>query len=289
MVLNRFPCLQVVMLFAGLATSADAGHHHNFRSVRDGNNVTELLVDAQRIMKGAANAILSTHALSTGPSAGFNSDINSRMMSPKPVSDVTGSSSLPIVYIDTNKFSRKYTEIQVAIREQGVARGNLLYYDRDGAGYVAFRGNLSIADESEAKRQWWEGWSPFFPQKENTSFYAVIRFQPDWLEMASAPTQSGRADWLPISLQRSLGVWEVVVPAVPPSPVPPSPAPPSPSPKWTCSVCMHVYDPQKDGGGKAFEELPDSWVCPVCGAPKSSYKKTTLADGIDRWVHEELV
>ena len=39
-----------------------------------------------------------------------------------------------------------------------------------------------------------------------------------------------------------------------------------------CSVCGHVYDPVKDGGGKAFADLPDSWICPVCGAPKSAYK-----------------
>eukprot|EP00035_Acanthoeca_spectabilis_P006054 m.119968 g.119968 ORF g.119968 m.119968 type:complete len:410 (+) comp13328_c0_seq2:32-1261(+) len=56
---------------------------------------------------------------------------------------------------------------------------------------------------------------------------------------------------------------------------------------WTCSVCGHVYDPAKDGNGTAFEDLPDTWKCPVCGAPKSMYKPTVTADGRTVWVHEE--
>ena len=53
-----------------------------------------------------------------------------------------------------------------------------------------------------------------------------------------------------------------------------------------CGVCGHVYDAAKDGGGKAFADLPDSWTCPVCGAPKSAYKPQTLDDGTVVWVHE---
>jgi rubredoxin len=39
-----------------------------------------------------------------------------------------------------------------------------------------------------------------------------------------------------------------------------------------------VYDPQKGDpegnipAGTAFEDLPDNWVCPDCGAPKSSFE-----------------
>ena len=54
---------------------------------------------------------------------------------------------------------------------------------------------------------------------------------------------------------------------------------------YQCSVCGHVYNPITDGGGKAFADLPDSWTCPVCGAPKSSYKPQTLPDGTVVWVH----
>jgi rubredoxin/hemerythrin-like domain-containing protein len=47
--------------------------------------------------------------------------------------------------------------------------------------------------------------------------------------------------------------------------------------KWKCNVCDYVYDPLKGDPehgvkpGSAFEELPDSWVCPVCFAPKSVF------------------
>ncbi len=37
---------------------------------------------------------------------------------------------------------------------------------------------------------------------------------------------------------------------------------------WTCGVCGYVYD-----GATPFEELPESYTCPVCGQPKSVFKK----------------
>ena len=49
--------------------------------------------------------------------------------------------------------------------------------------------------------------------------------------------------------------------------------------KYECTVCGYIYDPEKgdpDGGiapGTPFEKIPDSWVCPVCGAAKSEFKK----------------
>lgn len=51
-------------------------------------------------------------------------------------------------------------------------------------------------------------------------------------------------------------------------------------------MCAHVYDPAKDGGGKAFEDLPATWVCPVCGAPKSAYNKVMVGGDVV-WAHEE--
>jgi flavin reductase (DIM6/NTAB) family NADH-FMN oxidoreductase RutF/rubredoxin len=38
--------------------------------------------------------------------------------------------------------------------------------------------------------------------------------------------------------------------------------------KWICGVCGYVYD-----GEIPFEELPDTWVCPLCKASKSVFKK----------------
>ena len=42
--------------------------------------------------------------------------------------------------------------------------------------------------------------------------------------------------------------------------------------KWVCTVCGYVYDPQAgdpDAGvapGTSFDDLPEGWVCPLCGA-----------------------
>lgn len=58
----------------------------------------------------------------------------------------------------------------------------------------------------------------------------------------------------------------------------PKPAPTAAA-KWECTVCGYVYDPavgDPDGGirpGTAFEDIPDDWTCPVCGASKSEFKK----------------
>ncbi len=48
--------------------------------------------------------------------------------------------------------------------------------------------------------------------------------------------------------------------------------------KYVCTVCGYVYDPEAgdpDNGvrpGTAFEDLPDDWVCPVCGAAKEEFE-----------------
>lgn len=38
--------------------------------------------------------------------------------------------------------------------------------------------------------------------------------------------------------------------------------------QYVCKVCGYVYS-----GATPFEELPDDWVCPVCGVPKSQFEK----------------
>ncbi len=48
--------------------------------------------------------------------------------------------------------------------------------------------------------------------------------------------------------------------------------------KYVCTVCGYVYDPESgapDGGiarGTPFEDIPDDWVCPVCGAAKQDFE-----------------
>jgi flavin reductase (DIM6/NTAB) family NADH-FMN oxidoreductase RutF/rubredoxin len=49
--------------------------------------------------------------------------------------------------------------------------------------------------------------------------------------------------------------------------------------KYKCTVCGYIYDPEAgdpDGGikpGTPFEQIPDDWVCPVCGASKDQFEK----------------
>ena len=47
--------------------------------------------------------------------------------------------------------------------------------------------------------------------------------------------------------------------------------------KYACDLCDYVYDPavgDPDGDiepGTPFEDLPDDWVCPECGAGKDEF------------------
>lgn len=49
--------------------------------------------------------------------------------------------------------------------------------------------------------------------------------------------------------------------------------------KWICTLCQWIYDPaigDPEGGimpGTTFEDIPDDWVCPVCGAGKDAFEK----------------
>jgi rubredoxin len=48
---------------------------------------------------------------------------------------------------------------------------------------------------------------------------------------------------------------------------------------YRCSLCGYIYNPALgDTGhgvepGTAFEDLPDTWKCPRCGAAKSRFVK----------------
>ena len=49
--------------------------------------------------------------------------------------------------------------------------------------------------------------------------------------------------------------------------------------KWLCTVCGYIYDPAEGdpqsgvAPGTAFEDLPNDWVCPICGASKEDFEK----------------
>ena len=40
---------------------------------------------------------------------------------------------------------------------------------------------------------------------------------------------------------------------------------------YKCKVCGHIYDDSKEL--VPFEELDDSYLCTVCGMPKSEFEK----------------
>jgi rubredoxin len=48
--------------------------------------------------------------------------------------------------------------------------------------------------------------------------------------------------------------------------------------RWICLSCGFIYDPSEGDpysdvpSGTAFGDLPDDWLCPVCGARKSEFE-----------------
>ncbi|HAO99971.1 MAG TPA: rubredoxin [Fibrobacteres bacterium] len=52
--------------------------------------------------------------------------------------------------------------------------------------------------------------------------------------------------------------------------------------KWKCSVCGFVYDEAKglpEEGippGTRWEDIPEDWNCPECGAIKSDYEMVEM-------------
>lgn len=49
--------------------------------------------------------------------------------------------------------------------------------------------------------------------------------------------------------------------------------------KWVCVVCGYVYDEEAgdlDSGiapGTKFADIPEDWVCPLCGVGKDQFEK----------------
>ena len=47
---------------------------------------------------------------------------------------------------------------------------------------------------------------------------------------------------------------------------------------YLCTVCGYVYNPEEGdpdagiGPGTPFADLPEDWVCPVCGAGKEDFE-----------------
>ena len=45
--------------------------------------------------------------------------------------------------------------------------------------------------------------------------------------------------------------------------------------KFICQVCGHVYDEAL--AGTRWEDLPEDWVCPECGAAKADFQVAECA------------
>jgi rubredoxin len=49
--------------------------------------------------------------------------------------------------------------------------------------------------------------------------------------------------------------------------------------RYVCTVCGYVYDPELGDPdndvdpGTQWEDVPDDWECPVCGASKDDFEK----------------
>jgi rubredoxin len=49
--------------------------------------------------------------------------------------------------------------------------------------------------------------------------------------------------------------------------------------KYECTVCGYVYDPEEGDSengiepGTSFADLPEDWVCPVCGVGKDEFEE----------------
>ena len=56
--------------------------------------------------------------------------------------------------------------------------------------------------------------------------------------------------------------------------------------KYICPICGYVYDEAKEG--VKFDDLPDDWKCPLCGAPKNLFKAESVEVIVSNEPEEEL-
>ncbi len=54
--------------------------------------------------------------------------------------------------------------------------------------------------------------------------------------------------------------------------------------KYRCIVCGYIYDPQLGDEendiepNTPFEDLPEDWTCPICGASKEDFEEVKQDD-----------
>jgi pyruvate oxidase len=60
--------------------------------------------------------------------------------------------------------------------------------------------------------------------------------------------------------------------------------------RFRCSVCNFIYDEENEG--KKFSDLPNSWTCPVCGAPITAFVPEGVSkadEGIETNVADKII
>ena len=62
--------------------------------------------------------------------------------------------------------------------------------------------------------------------------------------------------------------------------------------KYRCTLCGYIYDEEIEK--VKFEDLPEDWICPLCGAPKALFelieeKDVSISNIGDREVVSESV
>jgi rubredoxin len=89
-------------------------------------------------------------------------------------------------------------------------------------------------------------------------------------ETSLSPSEETPATEMPATEAHTHGAEaESAAPAAPPTP--------QEMDRYECRACGYAYEPVKgDNRGKIpagvpFEEVPERWKCPVCGAPKTQF------------------
>ena len=44
--------------------------------------------------------------------------------------------------------------------------------------------------------------------------------------------------------------------------------------KYLCEACGYIYDPEVGDPDNAFEDIPEDWLCPLCGLGKDAFVET---------------
>lgn len=154
------------------------------------HSVTALLEITRSVMEKAGFCFLITTAESGALSA--------RLMQPfAPEADLA-------VCFGASRNSRKVQELQ---RD---ARATLAYQLPAEGAYVSLQGQAALETDSAARERCWrESFSAFWPEGPTGSDYAVLRFQPERIELMHladgvAPEPRGLR---PAALLRTDGVW----------------------------------------------------------------------------------